>query len=202
MKQYSPFYDSEEDLLCTHGNLPHWNQQQKLYAVTFRLYDALPLHVVKSYQEQWEKEHGKPTTTTSSAHEAWMRKRMMEYMDAGHGACWLRQEAIRHIVASAFCHTNTHLARIYAYVIMPNHVHAVVETRPGVTIQYMMHSLKGFTACKINQYLGRNGKVWQREYFDRIVRSNAHYERAIQYIISNPLHCKRGEFTLWLRGKT
>ena len=202
MPKKSPYYNPKEDLLITHSNLPHWNQQQKIYAVTFRLYDALPHKVIQSYQEEWEQRKDKSTKDDHSEREAWMHKRMMEYLDAGYGACWLRDEAVRRIVASAFNYTNTHLARIHAYVIMPNHVHAVIETQPGVTIQCVLKRLKRFTAWKINQYLGRTGRVWQREYFDRIVRSNAHYERAKQYIISNPKHCQSGEFTLWLRSNS
>ena len=200
MKQPSPYYNPEESLTITHGNLPHWNQQQKCYAVTFRLYDALPHHVVQSYLEEWEKTFGKANPEDLSARQEWLRKRMMEYLDAGYGACWLRDGTVRRIVEEAFSYVDDHIARVHAYVIMPNHVHAVVETRPEVTIQMVMKRLKSFTAKRINHYLGLTGRVWQREYFDRIVRNDAHYQRTIQYIMSNPQHCTMGEFTLWRRG--
>ena len=198
MKQPSHYYNPEEDLTITHGHLPHWNQQQKRYAVTFRLYDALPRHVLHSYLVEWDETYGKVAPEVRPERVTWLHERMMEHLDAGYGVCWLRDGAVRRIVESAFCHVNTRVARILAYVIMPNHVHAVLETRPGVTIQYVMHSLKGFSAHRINQYLGRTGRVWQREYFDRVVRSDTHFQRAIQYIMSNPRHCKMGEFTLWI----
>ena len=201
MKTPSPYYNPEESLTITHGNLPHWNQQQKCYAVTFRLYDALPQHVVQSYLEEWERAIGYANTEVHTARQTWLHKRMMEYLDAGYGACWLRDEGVRRIVEEAFSYIDRHIARIYAYVIMPNHVHAVIETRPEVTIQRVMQRLKGISAKQINQYLGLTGRVWQREYFDRIVRNEAHYQRAIQYIISNPQHCTTGEFTLWMRNQ-
>lgn len=199
MKHPSLYYNPEEPLTVTHGNLPHWNQQQKCYAVTFRLHDALPCHVVQSYLEEWENANGKADAETHTERQEWLHKRMMEYLDAGYGACWLRDGTVRRIVAEDFSHVDGHLARIHAYVIMPNHVHTVIETHPGVTIQEVMQRLKGISAKRINQYLGLTGSVWQREYFDRIVRNDAHYQRAIQYILSNPLHCKAGEFTLWRR---
>jgi REP element-mobilizing transposase RayT len=70
---------------------------------------------------------------------------------------------------------------------MPNHVHVLV--RPFVekedSLERILHSWKRFTARQINENFMRNGPLWQKESFDRIVRDEEHLYRCIQYIGSN-----------------
>ena len=117
-------------------------------------------------------------------------------MDQGHGACWLRYPAVRQVLEKSLEFVNDKMALVHAYVIMPNHVHVVLETHEGMEIQRVMHSLKSYTALRINRLLHREGGLWQREYHDRIIRNKAHYENAINYIIENPRYCKEGEYSL------
>lgn len=69
---------------------------------------------------------------------------------------------------------------------MPNHVHFVARLLPGATLAQVMHSLKSFTAKRINKLLSRTGPVWQREYYDRLIRDSDELQRAINYVINNP----------------
>ena len=48
-----------------------------------------------------------------------------------------------------------------------------------------MYSLKSFTAKQINKVMHRTGRLWQSEYFDRIIRSEEHYKHVLKYIVSN-----------------
>jgi REP element-mobilizing transposase RayT len=79
-----------------------------------------------------------------------------------------------------------------SYVIMPNHVHALV--RPLVCnlhpLEKILQSWKQFTAKRINEQAGSSGSVWQEESFDRIVRDEEHLYRCIQYIDTNPARAK------------
>ena len=74
-----------------------------------------------------------------------------------------------------------------AFVIMPNHVHVMIETRMGFPLQEILHSWKSFTANQANKLLGRSGEFWQREYFDRYIRNAEHYVQAVGYIEENPV---------------
>ena len=57
-----------------------------------------------------------------------------------------------------------------AWVIMPNHVHLVL--RPQGRLSAILRWLKTATATRANRLLGKTGEAfWQREYFDRWVRS-------------------------------
>jgi hypothetical protein len=48
------------------------------------------------------------------------------------------------------------------------------------------HSWKSFTAHKANQILGREGTFWQRESFDRLVRTEEELENVRRYVAENP----------------
>jgi hypothetical protein len=55
-----------------------------------------------------------------------------------------------------------------------------------VTLSKVMHSLKSFTAKRINSVLKRSGSIWQREYYDRLIRDSNELSRAISYVVRNP----------------
>ena len=62
-------------------------------------------------------------------------------------------------IARQFCH-------LYAWAIMPNHVHVIL--RPRIELPKVMRWLKGRTGRKANRILGRTGApFWQGESFDR-----------------------------------
>ena len=100
------------------------------------------------------------------------------------------------VTASAYCCSATlrscssagH-ARAYqldAWVVMPNHFHALVEPCQGTTLGAIVKSWKGGSAREINLLLGRQGTLWQPEPFDHIVRSEAQLEHFRRYIAENP----------------
>ncbi len=80
--------------------------------------------------------------------------------------------------------------KLIAWVVMPNHVHAVVELHPDVPLGKLMHSWKGYVACMANRILNRTGQFWMDEYHDRKVRDDTHLNNAIRYIEYNPVRAK------------
>ena len=113
---------------------------------------------------------------------------MDRYLDqARYGPCWLRQENIARLVADAIHYGERELAhyQLYAWVIMPNHVHILL---PLVAPSKLFHSLKGFTARGANLMLRRAGApFWQRESYDRWIRDDRERERVQAYIEDNPV---------------
>ena len=64
------------------------------------------------------------------------------------------------------------------------------------TLTDVVHSWKSFTSNQANQFLGRQGRFWQEDYFDRYIRHAQHYIDAINYIENNPVKaglCARRE---------
>jgi len=81
------------------------------------------------------------------------------------------------------------------FVIMPNHVHGIVVIN-AVTDQSsklhgfseIMRAFKSFSAKRINQLRDNPGcPVWQRNYFERVIRNEDNLSKAREYIINNPL---------------
>ena len=100
--------------------------------------------------------------------------------------------AERHITLAALRHWQGIKWQLYSAVVMPDHVHALARplTRPtggAFNLAELIHSIKRFSARKINQERGVQGSLWQDERFDRIVRDEAEFLEKWQYTINNPV---------------
>ncbi|RCX32225.1 REP element-mobilizing transposase RayT [Thioalbus denitrificans] len=73
-----------------------------------------------------------------------------------------------------------------AAVVMPDHVH-FVATLANSELGNLMHSLKSFSANRINGVLEREGPLWARQYHEQAIRTEDGFTRAIQYVLNNPL---------------
>lgn len=73
--------------------------------------------------------------------------------------------------------------------LMPNHLHAnLVVVGKRHALSEVVRGLKTFSARRINALRGSPGvPVWQRNYYEHIVRNDDELHRTRQYIRSNPL---------------
>ena len=129
----------------------------------------------------------RPEADSQRGREVELGRRIEEYLDAGHGECWLRRTDIARVVEGALFHFDGQRYRLLAWCIMPNHVHALIETRKGFPLADVLHSWKSFTSHEANRLLQRIGAFWQREYLDRFMRNAEHYESVVAYIEENPV---------------
>jgi len=160
--------------------------------VTFRLNDAVP----KSAVERWRSEQAEFLRhhRVARAEDLQVKdlrhyrrifgRQLQRTLDQGMGSCLLRDPAIGEIVRNALLHFDRDRYRIGDFVIMPNHVHLLVE--PLEEMEKILHSWKSFTAKAINKRIGKVGQLWQRESYDHIVRNRRELERMIAYIVENP----------------
>jgi putative DNA methylase len=58
---------------------------------------------------------------------------------------------------------------------MDDHVHVLVTPLPGYELASIVHSWKSFTAREMQRQHKRFSRVWQDEYFDRIVRDDKEF---------------------------
>ena len=92
------------------------------------------------------------------------------------------------------------------FVIMPNHIHGIIiiverdhvgaGSEPAPTAATKKYSLpeivrqfKTYSARRINEHRGRRGEsVWQRNYWEHIIRGEKSYHEITTYIINNPVN--------------
>jgi len=158
------------------GYLPHFDQPGLVQTITFRLNDALPGTVLQKIDEELR---DKP--------DSLKRQRLEAYLDAGYGSCVLRTPPIATLVENAFCYFDGVRYHLLAWVVMPNHVHVLIEVIQGYPLGDVIHSWKSFTAKQANKILGKTGAFWQRDYFDRFIRDEAHFANVVYYIHHNPV---------------
>ncbi len=94
--------------------------------------------------------------------------------------------AERTLVTSSMTHFAAERYDLLAYVVMDDHVHALVEPVEEFTLQEIVHAWKSFTTNTLRKDFGRTGRIWQREYFDRIVRDERELLAKLNYILDNP----------------
>jgi REP element-mobilizing transposase RayT len=73
-----------------------------------------------------------------------------------------------------------------AAVVMPDHLHFVAGLRHG-SLSRTMHSLKSYTAQKINILINLEGPFWQRHYHDHAVRKDEDLRSVVLYVLRNPV---------------
>jgi len=93
----------------------------------------------------------------------------------------------RTLVADALKYFDGFRYDLLAYVVMDDHVHALVFPLAPHSLQQILHSWKSFTAKGLRKRSQRGIPVWLDEYFDRIVRDEADLIRKTEYILGNPL---------------
>ncbi len=191
------------------GRLPHWEKESATYFITFRLADSLP----KSVLDQIESEREAIVKTANQLHrdlspdERRNVQRLSspiieKYLDSGAGACLLRNPAIAEDVATTLRHFDDQRYRLFAWCVMPNHVHVVVRLLPGQELAGMIHSWKSFSAKRANRFLGRRGSFWQREYYDHLIRNEGELERSIRYVAENPAKANLTDWRwVWVCGQ-
>ena len=169
-------------------NLPHFDSPGTTQFITWRLADSMPAEG----RSEWG-------AFLHLEDDAQKRKQIELYIDRGLGACYLRDHRIADMVQESLWHYDGVKCRLLAWVLMPNHVHVLVEMW-DVPMGKLVQDWKGYTAKEANKILGRTGAFWAEDYFDRYIRHGTQLQRVRHYIESNPVNArlvKASEDWLW-----
>ena len=117
----------------------------------------------------------------------------------------MRLNNIGHAVQDVWQNLVAHYARIEldTFIVMPNHVHGIIVIvdhrdtvgaglRPAPTktqhgLPEIVRAFKSFSARSINKMRHTPGApIWQRNYFEHVIRSEESWNRIRQYILDNP----------------
>jgi putative transposase len=77
--------------------------------------------------------------------------------------------------------------RVLDFVIMPNHVHLIIEVRSGMSIELAMQLIKGRFSYRLKKELGYLGEVWQKGFSEVRINDAASLGRYREYIEQNPI---------------
>ena len=166
------------------GYLPHFDSNDRIQHVTFHLVDSLPKETVERLVAEIQQ-------VDPDRRDIEMRSGLEALVDAGHGVCWLRRADCARIVQDALLHFDGERYRMIAWVVMPNHVHALFQTLDGWSMNTVVGSWKTFTANAIGRIVRQSGEpapsIWHPEFWDRFIRNDHHFASALAYIHNNPV---------------
>lgn len=96
-----------------------------------------------------------------------------------------------YLAARAFCMAiNDHRlwleATLMCWVLMPDHVHLLVQIGETESISSLINRLKANTARKVNLTLGKKDRLWGKGFHDRAIRSDENIVDVARYVVMNP----------------
>ena len=153
--------------------LPHLQPEDFWLFLTWRLWGSLPPLLV-------------PTRYPTAGQAFVAEDRVLARQRSG--PLWLRDARIAGLVAETILagESERRLYELCAWVVMPNHVHMLIL--PTVDVPVVTRWLKGSTARRANQLLGRIGqRFWQDESYDHYARGPKQRGLIIKYIEENPV---------------
>jgi REP element-mobilizing transposase RayT len=186
------FFNPGAPLEIHRGKLPHWRQESVIYFVTFRLGDSLPqskLEWLRREKELWIRPNPEPHNChqQDEFHQRFTEK-IDRWLDAGYGSCILARPDCKAIMESSLRHFDGHRYELGEFIVMPNHVHAIVATIGEHQLTSILHSWKSFSAHEFNRILNSSGRIWLSESFDHIIRSAEYLKKFEAYIRNNANH--------------
>jgi len=184
------FFNPEASVTIRRGKLPHWQQSEAIYFVTFHLADSLPqieLDRLRREKELWLRLNPEPHSDGQQReyHERFTQT-VDHWLDAGYGQCILARPNCKAVMESSLLYFNGVRYELGQFVVMPNHVHAIVAPTGEHQLARILHTWKSYSAHQFNRVLNSAGRIWHRESFDHIIRSAEHLAKFEAYIRSNP----------------
>lgn len=219
---FRPFNPNSEHWVYVR-HLPHWRQPGATYFVTFRQNDSVPESVVQEWldlRQRWYHAHGldpqlklsQPRRFDTSysripegvrrAFENEQARLLHVELDRSYGSCLLQHKVPADQVCESLAYFHSSRLWLGDFVVMPNHIHAIVQPKEGWELEDLFGSIKKFTARTIGTWLltqpqslrpaldNSQSGIWQRESYDHIIRDVDELAIFRRYIASNPRDAK------------
>ena len=94
-----------------------------------------------------------------------------------------------------------HGVQIDKHVIMPNHIHAIItigrnaeRSRPFPTLSTIIGLYKSGVSKRIHDIAPDETTIWQKSFYDRIIRDEHGYRQVWRYIDENPSNWHEDEY--------
>jgi REP element-mobilizing transposase RayT len=195
-------FDRKSDVLIVERKLPHWAQTRTLCFITFRTDDSIPKlvlerwlgerwqwldqHGIDPYAKSWKQSLEQLEVELQNEFHRTFSERWHDHLGECHGEWVLRRADLGRIVARSLEYFDGQRYELTDYVVMPNHVHLIAAFDTAEIMLTQCESWKHYTATQINRRLNRKGRLWQRDDFDHLVRSEEQFYHLRRYIADNP----------------
>ncbi len=192
--------------------LPHIQPSNASYFVTYRLAGSIPktkLVELQIEKENFERELRtfKDIVEMENLRQNFHRYYFKKYDDTldaiKSGPDWLKDPRLASLVADSIKYFDGIRYKLFAYCVMPNHVHQVFylnddhvskmknlkdhNTDKFYPVTKILESIKKYTSRRANIILNRKGSFWERESYDHVVRGNQSLVRIVKYVLNNPV---------------
>ena len=165
------------------GYLPHFDGIEIPQFITIHLADSIPQKIIKRWQEELK-------SLKYEQERILVQRRIEKYLDQGYGEALLKQTSVATMVQDSLLKFDGTRYHLFAWVVMPNHVHSLMTRFEHYELKDILHSLKSYTAHEANKMLHRSGQFWIEDYFDRYMRNQEHFRKTVQYIENNPVKAR------------
>lgn len=168
------------------SSLPHWRQDGATYFATFRLADSIPasaLRFLNRMKLDWEHRYQGPWSSETWENYLRTHWRYSEgWLDKGIGECLLGERRWTELLRDTLHFYDNRKYQLQAWAILQTHCHLIMRPKPSFELEAILGRIKSYTARIINKELGRSGRVWSRDTYDRIIRDADHLWNVIQYL--------------------
>jgi putative transposase len=79
---------------------------------------------------------------------------------------------------------------LHEFVIMPNHLHALLTPAAEVPLEKAMQFIKGGSSYRAKKELGMNSEIWQGGFTNHRIKDAEDYRRHVEYIWNNPVRAR------------
>ncbi|SFM70101.1 REP-associated tyrosine transposase [Halopseudomonas yangmingensis] len=157
------------------GYLPHFDAPGALQHVCFRLGDSLPRQTLLRLGAQTD--------------DLQRLQKIEQLLDVGHGSCLLARPRVAEIVQRLLLAGDGNEYLLLGWVIMPNHVHVLIEQWRDVALCKVVKGWKGRSSRLIRSAYPDDciQPLWHRDYWDRFIRNQQHLQNVVHYIENNPV---------------
>jgi putative transposase len=178
--------------------LPHIQPEDSIIFVTFRLALSMP-------KEYFDNMHFKEdelrlsfkNCLQTAENKLMLSKKLFALQDSYldklvHKDNYFLNSSCAKIISDELQIQDTKMFDLFAYTIMPNHIHILFKPLQDSNGEYysiaeIMKFVKGRSSRLINLELRRSGKLWLKEYYDHYIRNDQEFNNCVKYIFMNPV---------------
>ncbi len=180
-------------------NLPHIQPEDSVLFVTYRLFFKLPVeyyNIIRTMKADFYAKIKSLDKRKKELEEYKFEQKLFDFKDNFIGKfrnspLWLKNKNIANIVKDSLFWGAQKRYDLFAFCIMPNHVHIVIrplsKNKEPFPLQQIMYDHKHFTAIEANKILKRKGHFWQDEHYDHYIRNEKEFYNILNYIYMNPV---------------